>query len=73
MPPQRDKVRHWRDKAEWARVSASQMTDTLSRRIMLGIVASYERLASLAERHVPDPGAAAAPNRLRPLRSDPAP
>ena len=39
---------HWHDRAEEARVLAEQMSDDLSRKMMLGIAADYEKLAMRA-------------------------
>jgi hypothetical protein len=37
--------RHWRDRAEEARILAGQMSDDLSRQTMLRVAEDYERLA----------------------------
>jgi hypothetical protein len=42
-------AKHWRERAEEARVHAEAMTDPEAKRTMLGIAAEYERLAELAE------------------------
>jgi hypothetical protein len=42
-------ARHWRDRAEEARIRAEQMRDPDARAKMLGIAASYERIAERAE------------------------
>jgi hypothetical protein len=42
-------ARHWRDRAEEARIHAEQMHDPDARGKMLGIAASYERIAERAE------------------------
>jgi hypothetical protein len=41
---------HWRARAEEARVLASQMNDSESKRAMLRIARDYERLAERTER-----------------------
>jgi hypothetical protein len=42
--------KHWRQRAEEARVLADQMGDSASREMMLRIMKDYERLAERAER-----------------------
>jgi hypothetical protein len=42
-------VRHWRDRAEKARMHADQLTDPEAKHMMLGIAESYEKLAQRAE------------------------
>jgi hypothetical protein len=49
MPRVIDNPEHWRARAEECRTLAEQMNDAEARRIMLGIVDSYERLAERAE------------------------
>jgi hypothetical protein len=44
-----DDPKHWRGRAEEARVLAEQMSDSASREMMLGIAKDYERLAERAE------------------------
>jgi hypothetical protein len=44
-----DNVRHWRDRAEEARMHVEQMTDPEARRMMLDIADSYDKLAKRAE------------------------
>ena len=44
-----DDPKHWRQRAEEARVLAEQMSDAASREMMLGIAKDYERLATRAE------------------------
>jgi hypothetical protein len=44
-----DDQKHWRQRAEEARVLAEQMSDAASREMMLGIAKDYERLAVRAE------------------------
>jgi len=41
----RDGAQYWRDRAKEAREHAEQMTDTVSKNMMLGIAQSYEFLA----------------------------
>ena len=43
--------KHWRQRAEEARVLADQMSDSASKEMMLGILRDYERLAEWAEQH----------------------
>jgi hypothetical protein len=43
---------HWRERAEEARTNAEQINDPEAKRLMLGIAASYERLALRAEERV---------------------
>jgi hypothetical protein len=50
----RDDPKHWRDRAEKARVHAEQMSDPESKRTMLGIAESYERLARRADQRLRD-------------------
>lgn len=45
---------HWRDRAEEAREQSEQMNDLESKRVMLEISASYERLAQRAEKRLRD-------------------
>ncbi len=57
MPPGLlDNAKHWRDRADEARVHAEQLTDPEAKRMMLGIAESYERLAHRAERRRLDAG-----------------
>ena len=44
-----DDPKHWRQRAEQARVLAGQMSDATSKEMMLGIAKDYERLAERAE------------------------
>ena len=53
--------RHWLDRAEEARAVAGQMNDPEMKRIMLEIVARYERLAHLSEARWRAPQPAAKP------------
>jgi hypothetical protein len=46
-------VRHWRNLAEEARSQAQQMNEIETKRIMLEIADSYERIAELAP--IPQP------------------
>ena len=41
--------KHWRDRAEEARVLAEDMTDTVSKEMMLRIATDYDRLAKRAQ------------------------
>jgi hypothetical protein len=41
--------KHWRQRAEEARVHAEQMKDPVAKRMMLQIVEDYEKLAKRAE------------------------
>jgi hypothetical protein len=51
MPSDIHEPKHWRDRAEEARVHAEQMTDPEAKRMMLEIANGYERLAErVAER-----------------------
>ena len=54
--------RHWLDRAEEARAVAGQMNDPEMKRIMLEIVARYERLAHLSEARSRAPQPAAKPH-----------
>jgi hypothetical protein len=47
-----DDPAHWRARAEESRVLAEQLSDRDSRRMMLGVAESYERLAQHAERRI---------------------
>jgi hypothetical protein len=49
MPQRIDDARQWRARAEGARELAEQLKDPESKRIMLGIAASYVTLAQMAE------------------------
>ena len=42
-------AKHWRERAEEARVHAEQMSDPESRRMMLAIAGDYDQLAKRAE------------------------
>jgi hypothetical protein len=44
-----DDAKHWRERADEARVHAKQLTDPEAKRMMLGIAESYERFAQRAE------------------------
>jgi hypothetical protein len=44
-----DDPKHWRQRAEEARVLAEQMSDPASKEMMLGIAKDYQRLAVRAE------------------------
>ena len=44
--------KHWRKRAEEARVHAEQMTDEQSKKMMLRIVDDYQELARRAERRL---------------------
>jgi hypothetical protein len=46
----KDDPRHWRQLAQEARAAADQLDDPVAKRLMLEIAASYEELASIAER-----------------------
>jgi hypothetical protein len=46
----KDDPKHWRRLAQEARAAADQLDDPEAKRLMLEIAASYEELASLAER-----------------------
>jgi hypothetical protein len=48
MPKLIDLPEHWRARAEESRVLAEQLSDPETRRMMLGIAQSYERLAERA-------------------------
>lgn len=43
-------AQHWRDRAAEARTVAAAMPDDIGKQTMLGIAASYDRLAARAER-----------------------
>jgi hypothetical protein len=43
-------AKHWHDRAEEARTLADQALESEVKRILLGIVESYERLAAHAQR-----------------------
>jgi len=45
-------TKHWRDRAEEARILAEAMRDEVSKQTMLRIAADYERLALRAEQHL---------------------
>jgi hypothetical protein len=40
--------KHWRDRAEEARLNAEQMTDLTAKKLMLGVADSYDQLAKRA-------------------------
>lgn len=42
-------AKHWRDRAEEARLHAEQLTDPEAKRMMLDIAKSYDKLAARAE------------------------
>lgn len=44
-----DNSKHWRMRAAEARAMADAITDTIAKQTMLGIAASYEKLARRAE------------------------
>ena len=44
--------KHWRNRAEEARIRAEQMRDSEPRRMMLEIATEYERLAKKAEQRL---------------------
>jgi len=46
---------HWRERAKEARALAEQMADPISRQMMLGVAADYERLAARAEVRLANP------------------
>jgi hypothetical protein len=50
MPQRIDDAKQWRARAEEARVLAEQLSSPDSKRIMLGVAASYVALAHIAER-----------------------
>jgi len=50
----RDGAQYWRDRAKDAREHAAQMTDTVSKNMMLEIAQSYELLAWRAEEGLRD-------------------
>jgi hypothetical protein len=41
--------KHWRDKAEEARIKAEEMRDAIARKTMMRVADDYERLALAAE------------------------
>jgi hypothetical protein len=49
-----DNPEHWRERAEEARAQAEQMQDADTRRIMLAVAESYEKMAHKAERRLAD-------------------
>jgi hypothetical protein len=52
MPSILDNAAHWRARAEESRRLAEQLYDTTSRRMMLQVAESYERLAEHAEKRL---------------------
>jgi hypothetical protein len=42
----------WRSRAEWARLAADQVTDTVAREHQLKLADSYERFAEYAEERI---------------------
>jgi hypothetical protein len=53
MPDEPD-PRHWRDRAKEARAKADQITEPRSKRVLLGLADSYERLAKRLGRRLRD-------------------
>jgi uncharacterized protein (DUF2342 family) len=51
-PARLNDPKHWRDRAEEARTVAEPMKDLRAREIMLGVAATYEKLAQSAEEKV---------------------
>ena len=49
--------RHWRNRAEEARLLAETMSDTEARQTMLAIADLYEKMAKIAERSESNPEA----------------
>ena len=43
--PDEDSSQHWRNRASETRGRAERMKDPISKRLLLGLAASYERLA----------------------------
>jgi hypothetical protein len=52
MPAILDNAAHWRARAKESRVLAEQLHDPESRRMMLTVAESYERLADHADRRI---------------------
>jgi hypothetical protein len=50
MPKKENDSTYWRGRAAEARTKADQTSDSLAKRILLGIAASYDRIAESAER-----------------------
>ena len=42
----------WRSRAEWARLAADQLTDTVAKEHQLKLAESYERFAQYAEERI---------------------
>jgi hypothetical protein len=42
----------WRSRAEWARLAADQLTDTVAKEYQLKLAESYERFARYAEERI---------------------
>ena len=58
--PIRLDAQHWRDRAEEARANAAKIVDLDSRRLMLEVATTYDRLAEQAEA----PGAGNGPSSV---------
>jgi hypothetical protein len=66
VPAILDNAAHWRARAEESRVIAEQLQDPESRRMMLNVADSYERLVEHAERRAAEKDhAPLAPDRYR--------
>jgi DNA-binding ferritin-like protein len=50
-----DDPEYWRKRAEEARTLAEQMAEAHTKSLMLGIAASYEKIAKWAEQHRDEP------------------
>jgi hypothetical protein len=46
--------RHWRDRAKETRAKAKKVTDPRSKRVLLGLAGSYDRLAKRIGRRLRD-------------------